>query len=92
MPTRGLYSGWLSARQGVTIASQNPVAIEIPDDAMRQLQVEQIMKSARFIQPAHRRIFRYAIAAAFLLGLGVLAAFRTPQWPSAHTGNALAAQ
>jgi len=37
------------------------------------------MKSARFIHPTHRRNFRYVMAAAFLLGLGALAACRTLQ-------------
>jgi hypothetical protein len=46
------------------------------------------MKSARFIQPTHRRNFRYGMAAAFLLGLGILAACRTSQSFSSHAEDA----
>jgi hypothetical protein len=40
--------------------------------------VEKIMRSTRFIHSAHRRYFRYGMAAVFLIGLGVLAACRPP--------------
>jgi hypothetical protein len=49
------------------------------------------MKSARFIHLAHRRNFRFGMAAAFLLGLGILAACRMPQSFISHAGDALAA-
>jgi hypothetical protein len=49
-----------------------------------------IMKSTRFIHPAHRRTFRYGMAAAFLLGLGILAACRTPQSAGSQAEDALA--
>jgi len=49
------------------------------------------MNSIRFVQPAHRRNFRFAITAAFLLGLGVLAASRMPHWFEWLAKNALAA-
>jgi hypothetical protein len=50
-----------------------------------------IMKSARFIHPGHRRNFRFGMAAAFLLGLGILAACRVPQSFSSPAEHALAA-
>ena len=50
------------------------------------------MKSARFVHPAHRRNFRYGMAAAFLLGLALLAACRTPQWLNSHAEAVSAAQ
>jgi hypothetical protein len=80
------------ARQSVTIAIQNSnddgpqaPARDQRSVARRYSRIDAsmahgaIMKSARFIHPAHRRIFRYGMAAAFLLGLGILAACRPPQ-------------
>src|SRR6267154_2137656 len=73
-----------SVPQSVTIAIQNP------DHAIRQSHGA-TMKSARFIHLVHRRNFRFGMAAAFLLGLGILAACRMPQSYSAHAEDAVAA-